>query len=83
MYVEAARDFERAKAQGAIGILISQQNSEHFRTVEDVQSLLQSLGQRVSQAHVSPSNPDRRWIVRSRRILIWKRIRRGHRRAHE
>jgi membrane dipeptidase len=46
--VAAAADFERAKTLGAIGIMIGQQNSEHFRTVEDVDRFY-SLGQRVSQ----------------------------------
>ena len=46
--VEGAADFERAKALGKIGILIGQQNSEHFRTVEDVDRFY-TLGQRVSQ----------------------------------
>lgn len=46
--VECAADFERAKAAGTIGILIGQQNSEHFRTVEDVDRF-HGLGQRVSQ----------------------------------
>jgi membrane dipeptidase len=46
--VEQAADFERAKARGAIGILIGQQNSEHFRTVDDVDRFYR-LGQRVSQ----------------------------------
>jgi membrane dipeptidase len=46
--VDAASDFERAKAHSAIGILIGQQNSEHFRTVEDVDRF-HGLGQRVSQ----------------------------------
>jgi membrane dipeptidase len=46
--VEGAADFERAKTLGSIGILIGQQNSEHFRTVQDVDRFY-SLGQRVSQ----------------------------------
>ena len=46
--VDAPADFERAKAADRIGILIGQQNSEHFRTVEDVDSFYR-LGQRVSQ----------------------------------
>lgn len=46
--VECAADFDRAKALGRIGILIGQQNSEHFRTVEDVDRF-HGLGQRVSQ----------------------------------
>jgi membrane dipeptidase len=46
--VDGANDFERAKALGKIGILIGQQNSEHFRSVEDVDSF-HKRGQRVSQ----------------------------------
>jgi membrane dipeptidase len=46
--VDAAADFERAKALGKIGILIGQQNSEHFRTVEEVDRFYR-MGQRVSQ----------------------------------
>jgi len=46
--VEGTADFERAKALGKVGILIGQQNSEHFRTVGDVDRFY-SLGQRVSQ----------------------------------
>jgi membrane dipeptidase len=41
-------DFERAKATGKIGIVIGQQNSVHFRTVDDVDRFY-ALGQRVSQ----------------------------------
>jgi membrane dipeptidase len=46
--VEGAGDFDRAKTLGMIGILIGQQNSGHFRTVEDVDRF-HGLGQRVSQ----------------------------------
>jgi len=46
--VECVTDFERIKSLGKIGILIGQQNSEHFRTVEDVDRFY-LLGQRVSQ----------------------------------
>ncbi len=46
--VECVSDFERIKSLGKIGILIGQQNSEHFRTVEDVDRFY-GLGQRVSQ----------------------------------
>jgi len=46
--IEKAGDFERTKALGKIGIVIGQQNSEHFRTVEDVDRFY-ALGQRVSQ----------------------------------
>jgi membrane dipeptidase len=46
--VECAADFDRAKALGTIGILLGLQNSEHFRTVEDVDRF-HAMGQRVSQ----------------------------------
>jgi len=46
--VDRVADFEQAKASGRIGILIGQQNSRHFRTVEDVENFYH-LGQRVSQ----------------------------------
>ena len=41
-------DFASIKACGKIGILIGQQNSEHFRTLEDVDAFYK-MGQRVSQ----------------------------------
>lgn len=46
--VECSSDFARAKTLGKIGIVIGQQNSEHFRTVQDVDRFYE-LGQRVSQ----------------------------------
>lgn len=46
--VDTVGDFARAKATGKIGIVIGQQNSVHFRTVEDVDRFY-ALGQRVSQ----------------------------------
>src|SRR6202166_5162906 len=46
--IDAAADFGRAKALGKIGILIGQQNSEHFRNADDVNRFY-DLGQRVSQ----------------------------------
>jgi membrane dipeptidase len=46
--VDGPADMERAKASGKIGIVIGQQNSEHFRTVKDVDKFY-ALGQRVSQ----------------------------------
>jgi membrane dipeptidase len=46
--VDGAGDFARAKQEGKIGILIGQQNSQHFRTVDDVDCWY-GLGQRVSQ----------------------------------
>jgi membrane dipeptidase len=46
--VERVAHFKQAKDLGKIGILIGQQNSAHFRTVEDV-GRFYNLGQRVSQ----------------------------------
>ena len=46
--IERVAHFRQAKALGKIGILIGQQNSAHFRTVEDVDRFYY-LGQRVSQ----------------------------------
>jgi membrane dipeptidase len=46
--VDCAADFDLAKAGGKIGIMIGQQNSRHFRTVDDVDKFYR-LGQRVSQ----------------------------------
>ena len=46
--IERVAHFQQAKASGKIGILIGQQNSAHFRTVEDVNRFYH-LGQRVSQ----------------------------------
>jgi membrane dipeptidase len=46
--VDGVADFERAKSTGKIGIVIGQQNSVHFRNVDDV-GRFYALGQRVSQ----------------------------------
>ncbi len=46
--IDAPGDIEHAKAKGKIGIVIGQQNSEHFRTVDDVDKFY-AMGQRVSQ----------------------------------
>ena len=46
--VDGPADVGRAKAEGKIGIVIGQQNSEHFRTLADVDRFY-ALGQRVSQ----------------------------------
>ena len=46
--IDCPGDLERAKASGRIGIVIGQQNSRHFRTVDDVDRFYR-LGQRVSQ----------------------------------
>jgi len=52
--VTCAADLQRAKAAGKIGIIIGQQNSSHFRTVEDVDQFY-ALGQRVSQLTYVPN----------------------------
>jgi membrane dipeptidase len=41
-------DVSRAKVEGKLGIIVGQQNSNHFRTVDDVDAFYK-LGQRVSQ----------------------------------
>jgi membrane dipeptidase len=46
--IDCPADLERAKASGRLGIVIGQQNSRHFRTVDDVDCFYR-LGQRVSQ----------------------------------
>jgi membrane dipeptidase len=46
--VDSAPDLQRVRGEGKIGILIGFQNSEHFRTVDDV-ARFHDLGQRVSQ----------------------------------
>lgn len=46
--IERVADFRELKRLGKIGILIGQQNSAHFRTVDDVDRFYR-LGQRVSQ----------------------------------
>jgi membrane dipeptidase len=45
--IDGPHDLDRAKASGKIGILLGEQNSEHFRTVEDVDHFY-GLGQRLS-----------------------------------
>jgi len=46
--IDSAHDVARVKTERKIGIVIGQQNSQHFRTVEDVDRFY-ALGQRVSQ----------------------------------
>jgi membrane dipeptidase len=46
--VDCPADVPRAKAEGKLGIIVGQQNSNHFRTVDDVDAFY-NLGQRVSQ----------------------------------
>lgn len=46
--VDNSADLERVKRLGKVGIIIGQQNSAHFRTVDDVDRFYK-IGQRVSQ----------------------------------
>lgn len=55
MRVGAAGDFERLASNGKIGILITMQNADHFRSVDDV-DLFWSLGQRASQLTYNKTN---------------------------
>lgn len=55
MRVDSPADFDRAKSSGKIGILIGVQNSEHFRSADDV-DLFHGLGQRVSQLTYNARN---------------------------
>lgn len=48
MRVQCPGDIATAKASGKLGIILGLQNSEHFRTIEDVDYFYR-LGQRVSQ----------------------------------
>jgi membrane dipeptidase len=48
MRIDSAADLDRVKTSGKAGILIGVQNSEHFRSTDDV-DLFHALGQRVSQ----------------------------------
>jgi membrane dipeptidase len=53
--VDDRSDFARAKRDGKLGILISFQDSSHFRTVDDVDVFF-GLGQRVSQLTYNGAN---------------------------
>jgi membrane dipeptidase len=52
--VDSVADLAAAKKAGKIGIIIGQQNSGHFRTVDDVDSFY-AMGQRVSQLTYGPN----------------------------
>ena len=47
-HIACSVDFIRAKKSGQIGILLGSQNSEHFRTLDDIRRFY-GFGQRVSQ----------------------------------
>ena len=53
--VDDAQRIDRAKSSGKIGIIVGLQNSEHFRTVDDV-DLFYRLGQRISQLTYNTRN---------------------------
>ncbi len=53
--VGEARDLDRAKAAGKCAVIMGVQNSEHFRTAEDVKAFHQ-LGQRCSQLTYNSQN---------------------------
>ncbi|MGQ0648391.1 MAG: dipeptidase [Gemmatimonadaceae bacterium] len=53
--VDSADDFARAKTSGRIGVILGVQNSEHFRTLPDVEQF-HALGQRVSQLTYNTRN---------------------------
>jgi membrane dipeptidase len=46
--IDDATDFERVRRSGKVGIMITFQNSDHFRTADDVDTFF-ALGQRLSQ----------------------------------
>ena len=48
MRIDDAEDFERVRASGKVGILLTFQDSSHFRRVDDVNTFF-GLGQRLSQ----------------------------------
>jgi len=53
--IDSVDDFARTKAAGKIGVLLGVQNSEHFRTPDDV-AMFHALGQRVSQLTYNTRN---------------------------
>ncbi|MBX7186781.1 MAG: dipeptidase [Vicinamibacteria bacterium] len=53
--IDSVDDFARAKAAGKIGVLLGVQNSEHFRSADDV-AAFHALGQRVSQLTYNARN---------------------------
>ncbi len=55
MRIDSADDFARAKASNKIGLILGVQNSEHFRTLTDVE-MFYALGQRVSQLTYNARN---------------------------
>src|SRR5579859_1757565 len=55
MRIDDASDLARVKRSGKVGVLLGLQDSEHFRTPDDV-DLFHGLGQRVSQLTYNSRN---------------------------
>ena len=55
MRVESAGDFERLRNENKVGIMLTFQDSIHFRTADDVDTF-HSLGQRLSQLTYNATN---------------------------
>jgi len=53
--IDGAEDFQRSRELGKIGILVGFQNSDHLRTVDDVERF-HAIGQRVSQLTYNARN---------------------------
>lgn len=53
--IDDVADFERVRAPGRVGIMLTFQNSDHFRTPEDVDTFF-ALGQRISQLTYNYAN---------------------------
>ena len=53
--IESAGDFERLKKSNKVGIMLTFQNADHFRTADDVNTF-HSLGQRVSLLTYNATN---------------------------
>jgi len=53
--IESAGDFERLKKSNKVGIMLTFQNADHFRTPDDVDTF-HTLGQRVSQLTYNATN---------------------------
>jgi len=53
--VDSAADLDALKGSGKVGILLGVQNSQHFRTVNDV-DMFHGMGQRVSQLTYNSRN---------------------------
>lgn len=55
MRIDSPSDLDKVKTSGKVGVLIGVQNSEHFRTPDDVNAFY-NMGQRVSQLTYNARN---------------------------